>query len=94
MLKKIIAASLCAAMLCAQTASCASAAGDYSWAETEIEYCRQNGIMTGDENGDLDPGGTLTRAQMAKMLIESFGADDAADAGGQQFSDISPDQWY
>ena len=93
MIKKLTAAALTAVMLCAQTASCALAADDYSWASAEIEYCRENGIMTGDENGELDPGGTLTRAQMAKMLIESFGADDSVSYDAS-FSDISPDQWY
>ena len=50
----------------------ACATGDYSWAKDDIEYCRKNKIMTGDENGNLNPGGTLTRAEMAKMLVEAF----------------------
>ena len=91
MIKKLIAASLCATVLCAQAAACASAADDYSWAQTEIEYCRENGIMTGDDKGDLNPGGTLTRAQMAKMLVESFGADDSSSGS---FTDVSPSDWY
>ena len=69
----------------------ACATGDYSWAETEIEYCRKNNVMTGDENGNLNPGGTLTRAEMAKMLVESFDIDydDAP-----EFSDVDEDDWY
>lgn len=66
-------------------------ADDYDWAENEIAYCRSNGIMTGDENGDLNPGGTLTRAQMAKMLTESFGLSPILDTS---FDDVSPDLWY
>ena len=70
-LKRCLAIFLCVA-LTALPAITACATGDYSWAETEIQYCKKNNIMTGDENGNLNPGGTLTRAEMAKMLVESF----------------------
>ncbi len=94
-MKKIIAAAVSAAMVCLQISACAAAeTADYSWAETEMEYCFENGIMTGDENGELDPGGTLTRAQMAKMLAESFDRTGTADAGTEQFSDVDAGAWY
>lgn len=69
----------------------ACATDDYAWAQTEIEYCQKNNIMTGDENGNLNPGGTMTRAEMAKMLTEAFGlkADTST-----TFSDIDADDWY
>lgn len=69
----------------------ACAAEDYSWAETEMDYCRNNGIMTGDEHGNLNPGGTLTRAEMAKMLTESF---DLKYDSNADFSDIKKSDWY
>ena len=104
-MRKFIAALASVSLLCAQTAACAYANdNDYSWAETEIEYCRTNGIMTGDENGNLNPGGTLTRAQMAKMLVEGFELDKEDTASSQpapseipmqnSFSDVSQDMWY
>lgn len=69
----------------------ACAADNYNWAKTEIEYCKKNNIMTGDEFGNLNPGGTLTRAQMAKMLTESFNLTYDEDA---TFNDIDSDDWY
>lgn len=90
-LKKITAVALSVMIVTAQVAACAANNSvDYSWAEKEIEYCRENGIMTGDETGDLNPGGTLTRAQMAKMLTESFGLE----GGSGTFNDVTPDKWY
>lgn len=92
-MNKFIAALAAVSIICAQTAACAYASNvDYSWAETEIEYCKTNGIMTGDENGNLDPGGTLTRAQMAKMLVEGFGLSGSGD--NNSFSDINSGLWY
>lgn len=89
MLKKsIVALAAVIAMVSVQISACAS---DYSWADKEMEYCRDNMIMTGDEHGNLNPGGTLTRAEMAKMLVEGFDLeyDDSA-----YFADIDSSLWY
>lgn len=40
----------------------------YEWAKDGIDYCRENGIMQGDEFGNLNLGNNLTRAEMAKMV--------------------------
>ncbi len=69
----------------------ACAAENYSWAEKEIAYCQENMIMTGDEKGNLNPGGTLTRAQMAKMLVEGF---DLEYDSSVAFTDVTEDKWY
>ena len=93
-LKRCLAIFLCVA-LTALPAITACATGDYSWAETEIQYCKKNNIMTGDENGNLNPGGTLTRAEMAKMLVESF--DIVMPDGTSNswvFDDIDTDDWF
>ena len=45
-LKKITAVALSVMIVTAQVAACAANNSvDYSWAEKEIEYCRENGIM-------------------------------------------------
>ncbi len=75
----------------------ACATSDYTWAKEDIEYCRKNNIMTGDEHGNLNPGGTLTRAEMAKMLVESFdiGLPDLnANTNTWVFDDIDADDWF
>ena len=88
---KKTAAAIILTVLSVSSAITACAAEDYSWAKTEIEYCRKNNIMTGDENGNLNPGGTLTRAEMAKMLTEAFNLESSSE---DEFSDISPNDWY
>lgn len=86
-MKKILIATAAAFMLTLPIAACAE---DFSWADTEVAYCRANNIMNGDENGDLNLGGTLTRAEMAKMLTESFGLSNS----GGSFSDVAYGAWY
>lgn len=88
-MKKIITAILAMSVSVIPIAACASS--DYSWAETEIEYCRKNMIMNGDEHGNLNLDGTLTRAEMAKMFVEGFDLEYDADAG---FSDTSETDWF
>lgn len=85
---KFLSAICAAALLCSQFTACAIAADDYSWASNEIAYCQKNGIMTGDQYGNLNPGGTLTRGEMAKMLCESFEL-----TGDGSFTDTSG-KWY
>ena len=76
-------------LACITITACATT--DYDWAKTEIKYCQDNGIIAGDEHGELNPGGTLTRAEMSKMLVEAF---DIPDGEEQSFDDINLDDWY
>lgn len=76
-------------LACITITACATT--DYDWAKTEIKYCQDNGIIVGDEHGELNPGGTLTRAEMSKMLVEAF---DIPDGEEQSFDDINSDDWY
>ena len=54
------------------------------------------GIMTGDENGNLNLTGSITRAQFAKMLVMASPYKDAV-SGGQSnyslFSDVRQGHW-
>lgn len=90
MLKRTIAFLLSLSAF-ASVSVTACAKENYDWAKTEVLYCRQKGIMTGDDKGDLNLGGTLTRAEMAKMLTEAFELepDDTA-----YFADLKYDDWY
>lgn len=75
----------------------ACAADDYSWAKADVQYCQKNNIMTGDEHGNLNLGGTLTRAEMAKMLVEAFDIilpDLNANTNTWVFDDIDKDDWF
>lgn len=69
---------------------------EYEWAMDAVKYCVDNNILSGDENGDLALGDNLTREQMARLLIDSFGLlpqeVDEEDAK-PTFSDVSSDRW-
>ena len=48
------------------------------------------GIVNGD-NGEMKPKSTLTRAQMAKILVNAF--DLKMNGEANEFSDVSPSDW-
>ena len=64
----------------------------YEWAKEGIDYCRENGIMQGDEFGNLNLGDNLTREQMAKMVsvacLKSNSKND-----DMKYSDVTEDRW-
>ena len=90
MLKRTIAFLLSLSAFAAVSVT-ACAKESYDWAKTEVSYCQKNGIMTGDDKGNLNLGGTLTRAEMAKMLTEAFELEPDSDAS---FSDLKGNEWY
>lgn len=63
----------------------------YPWAAESVEYCYNNGIIEGDEFGDLDLGGNLTRAQMARIFADTFGLEEAKTL---QFEDVKSTDWF
>ena len=71
------------------------AAGSYAdtnghWAESSIERWSAYGIIQGS-NGQFDPNGQLTCAQLATILAKLLKLPAAKDAG---FSDNKADAWY
>lgn len=56
----------------------------------EIAALANAGIISG-ANGNFNPKGTLTRAQMAKMISLGF---ELTDGAAKDFSDVSKDDWY
>ncbi len=71
------------------------AAGSYAdtnghWAESSIERWSGHGIIQGS-NGQFDPNGQLTCAQLATILAKLLKLPAAKDAG---FTDNTADAWY
>lgn len=48
---------------------------EYPWAADAVEYCLENDILKGDENGDLMLSEHLTQAQCAALLVRTFDAN-------------------
>lgn len=84
---RYMSAALCAVMLCCAGAQ-AAWQEDYPWAVDGVTYCLDKGIMEGMGGGDLNLGGSLTKAQMAKLLSEAFGLNDEG-----VFSDKLAEHW-
>lgn len=62
----------------------------------EIEFVIKNGIMDGDENGELDLKDTITRAEFMKMLISAADGDaleNYAVSIDKSFSDVPDELW-
>lgn len=62
------------------------------WAKKALTFCVEQGILNGDQNGDLAPTNSATRAQLAAMMVRLFGAQLEADISGYQ--DVSATAWY
>ena len=63
------------------------------WAERYINSTAQNGWVQGYEDGSFRPEGEVTRAEMAKMIILTFGlAENFENAKG--FPDVAQTEWF
>ncbi|MFI8687538.1 S-layer homology domain-containing protein [Rossellomorea sp. NPDC077527] len=60
------------------------------WAKDEIEYLSKKGIINGYQYSMFKPDSTVTRAEVAKMLSETF---DLKSSKGTTFSDVSTSHW-
>jgi hypothetical protein len=97
-MKKIMGAVLAAALfLAAAYPATAGAATADSAAEagSAEDIIRALGIMVGDEKGDMDLGGGVTRAQFCKMMtVASVHKDSAGSASGySMFRDLRSSHW-
>lgn len=63
---------------------------EFEWARTAVEYCVENKILTGMEDGNLALGDNLTREQMAKIMVDAFGLTGTEEFA---FSDVYQDRW-
>lgn len=91
MIHKKIILLLCIAVfsVCMQTGW----AQDMTWASEAVEYCREKGIISGMEDGDLALDHNLTREQMAKMLVDAFDKMPADKPAETVYSDVETWRW-
>ena len=48
------------------------------WAESYIEYCSTQGVISGQGDGTFNPDGSVTGSQAAKMALAALGYDSSA----------------
>lgn len=65
---------------------------DGYWANEAIDAAIANGLLYGKGNGNIESEANLTRAEMAAIMVRSFGASVKADAS--QYVDLDPSAWY
>jgi len=63
-----------------------------AWAEEAISYLYTNGIISGRSEDSFAPDATITRAELAKMLVLGLGLE-LTDATGR-FADVATGAWY
>ena len=65
-----------------------ASAGEFSWASEAVDYCVSNGILHGNEYGDLMLGDYITNEQTATILMSTFRSGEISNAGmvGQRWS--------
>jgi len=63
------------------------------WAFVEISEMTERGILNGYPDGTLRPEKTVTRAEIAKMLVLASGLD-ATPTSAMSFTDVSDEAWY
>lgn len=62
-----------------------------SWASAEIIQLYEDGIVKGDENGNFNPGNTVTREEFVSMIVRAF--DFYSSSSNSGFSDVPADRW-
>ena len=62
----------------------------YEWAETEIMYLYDNGIVNGTGNNAFSPEQNVTREEFVKMLVSAAGLTEQRN---YDFEDVEVDSW-
>jgi len=62
------------------------------WANEAIDAAIENGLLRGKDDGKMHSEDNLTRAEMAAIMVRSFGATIEADISN--YSDLKPSAWY
>ncbi|MCT1539818.1 MULTISPECIES: S-layer homology domain-containing protein [Lysinibacillus] len=75
----------------ASAAEFQDAASISSWAKEAVQFLTDKGFIQGDEKGNFNPAGTLTRAEAAEILSKAL---DLKASGTEDFSDVSENDWF
>ncbi len=94
--KRAIAALLVFLMVM-QPAAFAASVTDFldfpqDWSKEAMTAAVENGLYIGNENKLIQPGKSLTRAELAAFVTRAFGATQKADIS--MLTDVSPDDWF
>ena len=63
-----------------------------AWYAEAVQWCRDNGIMSGTSNTTFSPNNTMTRAMLAVVLYRAEGSPQVS--ASASFTDVAPSSWY
>lgn len=64
----------------------------FEWADTAVDALKEKGIVSGDDNGNFNPGDSVTRAEFAKMMVILTGTE--LTYGDSGFADVDANDWF
>lgn len=90
--KKVLAVFLSVTMVISIMSPMVFAAGDTAghWAENAYNVWQDNGVLSGDQNGNANLDNPMTRGELAQVLVKTMGYKTAA---ANEFTDLNG-QWY
>lgn len=92
-MKRILSIALLITILFSSFGMVSFASSDYSghWSEDIITSFIKEGIISGDEQGNVRPDAYILRSEFVKIVNRYYGFTKKADSN---FSDVSPEKWY
>lgn len=63
-----------------------------SWAGRQIQVAAAKGILDGRATNEFVPNDSVTRAEFAKMIVKTFGLEDAS--ATESFGDVLDSDWF
>lgn len=94
---KVFATTASVAMVASAVVPAAVAAADLndfntvpSWATDAVQYLADNGYVQGDQNGNFNPGKSISRAEAAEIFTNVLGLSTS---GTETFSDVNG-EWF
>lgn len=96
-LKKVLALVVAVAMLAsfgfvASAADFSDVASNANYADA-VNLLSNLGIINGYEDGTFRPDNTITRAEVAAIMVRMLGAEDSVEPGATVFTDVPADNW-
>lgn len=61
------------------------------WADREVQYLLEKGIVSGYSDGSFRPNNNITRAEFIKLINNSLGTTERAEVG---FKDVKKGDWF
>lgn len=98
-LRRVLSGVLCAVMLCgllpegiSLSGSAQAAEAPLRWSSADLQTLNDYGIMRGNENGDMMPDKSVTRAEFVAMINRSLGYNEKA--ASSPFKDVASADWF